>query len=144
VIGLAAADAGYGSAYSFGGAGEAYGFLGDIGSSGGGIAPFGADGFVGRYGGGAPAWVKRIVGPGEDKLVDPALQAGNLYAIGWFEGQSSFDGIAMSSSSGSRDILLARMSPSTGQIDVTRVLGSPGRDEASSSRRSRSPSTARR
>lgn len=153
VIVLAAVDASYVSAFSFGGTGQAFGFLGAV-DSGGATAPFvqgvsygpgvdlglgavnggggpGADGFVGRYGGAAPIWVKRIVGPGEDKLVGTALQAGNLYAIGWFEGQSSFDGIAMTSSSGSRDIVLARMSPSSGQLDVTRVLGSPGRDEAS-------------
>jgi hypothetical protein len=35
-----------------------------------------ADGYIGRYGPNAPAWVNQIVGPGEDKIVASATAPG--------------------------------------------------------------------
>lgn len=149
---LAASDATFRSSSTFGGDGSEFAFLGGADSLGG-AAPYlfgvsygpvvdlglgdvaggggpGADGFIGRYGGGAPTWVNRIVGAGEDKLVGSALQGGFLYALGWFEGTPTFERVELSSTGNSRDILFARLAPETGAIDVTRVLGSVARDEA--------------
>ncbi len=91
----------------------------------------GADGFIGLYGPGTPGWVHRIVGPGEDKIVGVATGPGStVYAAGWFEGTTSFNGGQLTSTGG-REIFLARFNAFNGTVDVTRTYGSMARDEAS-------------
>ena len=92
----------------------------------------GADGFIGLYGPGAPSWVQRIVGPGEDKILAAVPGPnGTIYGAGWFEGTTSFNG-GMLTSTGGRDIFLARFNVFSGVVDLTRQYGSGGRDESSS------------
>lgn len=113
--------------------GVSYGATVDLGQgpvSGGGGA--GADGFIGLYGPGPPSWVQRIVGPGEDKIVSTAPgPASTVYGAGWFEATTSFNGATLTSTGG-RDIILARFNAATGAVDLTKHYGSAGRDEASS------------
>jgi hypothetical protein len=95
-----------------------------------------ADGFIGHFGPSTPAWVARIVGTGEDKIVAGAPAAGStIYGAGWFEGTTTFTHGAtaeMLTSAGGRDIFLARFNTFTGNVDLTRRYGGPGRDELSS------------
>jgi hypothetical protein len=90
-----------------------------------------ADGYLGLYGPGAPAWVARIVGPGEDKIVATAPGLGStVYGAGWFEGTTTFNGGALTSAGG-RDLFLARFDHFTGNVQLTRTYGGSGRDEIS-------------
>lgn len=99
-------------------------------TSGGGGNQF-ADGFIGRYGPGTPAWVNRIVGPTEDKIVATAnAPAGEVYAAGWFEQTTTWNGGNLISNGG-RDLFLAKMNTFTGVVDLTRTYGGTGRDEIS-------------
>jgi hypothetical protein len=92
----------------------------------------GADGFIGRYGPNAPAWVNQIIGPGEDKIIATApAPGGEVYAGGWFEQSTKWNG-AQLTSAGDRDLFLARMNTFTGMVSMTKPLGGPGRDEVSS------------
>jgi hypothetical protein len=92
----------------------------------------GADGFIGRYGPGAPAWVNRMVGPGDDKILCTApAPGGDIYAGGWFEGTTSWNGGQLVSAGG-RDFFVARMNTYTGAIAATPTFGGTGRDEISS------------
>jgi len=95
-----------------------------------------ADGFIGHFGPSAPAWVARIVGTGEDKIVATAPAAGStIYGGGWFEGTTTFTHgttAEMLTSAGGRDIFLARFNTFTGNVDLTRRYGGTGRDELSS------------
>jgi hypothetical protein len=150
VAGYSPVDASYVYAKKFGGAGDEFAFLDNVDSvavpivhgvsygaadlglgpvSGGGGA--GADGYVGRYTPTGPSWVKRIVGPGEDKLLGTALAGGSLYAVGFFEGTTSFDGTALTSA-GMRDIVFAKLNPFTGVVESVLAFGSANRDEAAS------------
>src|SRR5262245_46631377 len=53
----------------------------------------GSDGFIGRYGPNAPAWVNQIIGPGEDKILCTAqAPGGEVYAGGWFEASPTWPG----------------------------------------------------
>ena len=113
--------------------GVTYGDEVDVGQgpvAGGGGA--GADGFIGRYGPGAPSWVHRIVGPGEDKFLMTAVgPSSTVYSAGWFEDTTTFNSTTLTSAGG-RDILLARFVAYTGQVTLVRQYGSAARDEASS------------
>lgn len=92
----------------------------------------GADGFIGRYGPNAPAWVNRMVGPGEDKILCTApAPGGDVYAGGFFEQTTTWNGAQMTSMGG-RDLFVARMNTFTGAISTTKQFGSAGRDEISS------------
>jgi predicted secreted protein len=113
--------------------GVSYGAIVDLGlgpvSGGGGP---GSDGYIGRYGPGAPSWVQRIVGPGEDKIIASALGTGStIYGAGWFEQTPAFNG-AQLTSNGGRDLFLARFNTFTGAVDLTKTYGGPGREEISS------------
>lgn len=133
-------------------AGEVYGFLeqadsmgnplihgvsyGDVdlgkGRVAGGGGP-GSDGFVGRYGPGAPAWVNRMVGTGEDKILGTApAPGGEIYAAGWFEATTTWNGTKLDSNMGKRDFFVARINTFTGAITATKTYGGPERDEMSS------------
>jgi hypothetical protein len=91
-----------------------------------------ADGYIGRYGPNAPAWVNRIVGPAEDKiLVTATAPGGEVYAAGWFEGTPAWNG-AQLTSAGDRDLFIARMNTFTGAVSKTTTFGGTGRDEISS------------
>lgn len=91
----------------------------------------GADGFVGRYGPNAPAWVNRIVGPGEDKILSTtAAPGGDFYAGGWFEQTTTWNG-AQLTGPGGRDMFVTRMATFTGTVSNTKVFGGTGRDEIS-------------
>jgi hypothetical protein len=91
-----------------------------------------ADGFIGRYGPNAPAWVNRLVGPGEDKILSTApAPGGELYVGGWFEQTTSWEGHSLTSTGG-RDLFLAKLNSFNGEITLTKQLGGPGRDEISS------------
>lgn len=102
-----------------------------LGPISGGGGP-GADGYIGHYGPGAPAWVQRIVGPGEDKIVATALGPGNtVYGAGWFEQTTTFNGGQLTSVGG-RDLFLARFNTFTGAVDLTKTYGGAGKDEMTS------------
>ncbi|HEX4422504.1 MAG TPA: hypothetical protein VH165_31535 [Kofleriaceae bacterium] len=90
-----------------------------------------SDGFIGRYGPGAPAWVDRIVGPGEDKILGTAeAPNGLIYAGGWFEQTTSmWNGAALPNSSADREIFVTRLNTFTGAVDTTKTFGGTGRDE---------------
>jgi hypothetical protein len=91
----------------------------------------GSDGFVGRYGQAAPAWVNRMVGPGEDKILSTAPAPGSeIYAGGWFEMTTTWNGAQMTAAG--RDFFVARMNTFTGAISATKQFGGAGRDEISS------------
>jgi hypothetical protein len=113
--------------------GVTYGDEVDVGQgpvAGGGGA--GADGFIGRYGPGAPSWVQRIVGPGEDKfLMTAGGPSSTIYGAGWFEDTTTFNNTALTSAGG-RDIVLARFVAYTGDVTLVKQYGSEGRDETSS------------
>jgi hypothetical protein len=99
-------------------------------AAGGGGTQF-ADGFIGRYGPTAPAWVNRLVGPGEDKILTTApAPGGEVYAGGWFEQTSSWNGQSLISAGG-RDIFLAKMNTFTGVVSSTKPFGGAGREEIS-------------
>jgi len=149
VAGLSTADASHVWSYRFGGIGEEYGFMDNVDPQG---APFvagvaygnydlgqgpqtpgggpGSDGFIGRYGPTGPTWVKRTVGPGEDKLTDTALGPGQVFAIGWYETSTVVDETTALTAQGGREILLTRWDAFTGQLQLARSFGSPLRDEA--------------
>ncbi len=94
-----------------------------------------ADGYLGLYGPGAPAWVARIVGTGEDKIVATAPGPGStVYGAGWFEGTATFNGGTLTSAGG-RDLFLARFDHFSGNVQLTRTFGGSGRDEISSAGR---------
>jgi hypothetical protein len=157
IAGLDASDARHEFSVSHGGTGNAYPFMHDINRSGSPIvfgvssgpvdlgagmvaggSPDGtinppADGYLGLYGVGAPSWVARIVGPGEDKIVASALGPGStVYGGGWFVGTAAFNGGSLSTSSVTdRDIFLARFNVFTGAVDLTRTYGDAGLEEIS-------------
>jgi hypothetical protein len=88
-----------------------------------------ADGWIGRYGPGAPAWVDRIVGPGEDKILTTATAPnGDFYAGGWFELTTSWNG-GMLTTAGGRDMFVTRLNSFTGAVIQTKQFGGAGRDE---------------
>jgi hypothetical protein len=112
--------------------GVSYGLMIDLGLgpvTGGGGA--GADGFIGRYGPATPAWVQRLVGTGEDKILASALSPNaSLYAAGFFEGNTTWNGATIMGS-GYRDVFLTQLNSFTGTSSLTRHYGGAGRDEAS-------------
>lgn len=90
-----------------------------------------ADGFIGRYGPNAPAWVNQIIGPGEDKIVATApAPGGEVYGAGWFEQTTTWNS-AQLTSAGGRDLFIARMNTFTGVVSKTVTFGGTGRDEIS-------------
>jgi len=94
-----------------------------------------ADGYIGVYGPGAPAWVQRIVGPGDDKIVAVAQGPGSsIYGAGWYEGAPTFNGATLPTSS-NRDLFLARFDVFTGAVQLTRTYSGTGREEISGAAR---------
>ena len=93
-----------------------------------------ADGWIGRYGSGAPAWVDRLVGPAEDKILTTAIApGGDIYAAGWFEEQvagqvTSWNNTTLTSLGG-RDMFVTRLNTFTGAVTATKQFGGTGRDE---------------
>ena len=153
VASYASADAAFLYAVRHGatGSGQGYGFLDDTDATGNplvhgvsygpsvdlgkgvvnGGGGEGADGYIGRYGPGQPAWILRAVGPGDDKILATApAPGGKLYAGGFFEQTIDFAGQSYTSNGG-RDILLGRLNTFTGATDLVRQLGGAGRDELS-------------
>jgi hypothetical protein len=91
-----------------------------------------ADGYIGRYGPNAPAWVNRIVGPAEDKILCTApAPGGEVYGAGWFEQNPAWNGGQLVATGG-RDLFVARMNTFTGAVSKTATFGGTGRDEISS------------
>ncbi|HEX3760662.1 MAG TPA: hypothetical protein VHW23_18230 [Kofleriaceae bacterium] len=100
-----------------------------------------ADGFIGRFGPAAPAWVARIVrngGTGEDKILASAPGPGStIYGCGYVANPSTFSVTSGSATttmpavttSGGRDIFLARFNTFTGAVDLTRTYGGTADDE---------------
>src|ERR1043165_1366905 len=87
-----------------------------------------ADGYIGRYGPNAPAWVNRIVGPGEDKIVATApAPGGEVYGAGWFDQTPMGEGLPPTSAGG-RDLFISRMNTFTGVVSKTATFGGTGRD----------------
>lgn len=94
-----------------------------------------ADGYIGVYGPGTPAWVQRIVGSGEDKIVAVAQGPGSsVYGAGWYEGAPTFNGAVLPTARG-RDLFVARFDQFTGAVQLTRTFGSAGREEISGAAR---------
>jgi Beta-propeller repeat len=92
----------------------------------------GADGFIGRYGPSAPAWVNQMVGPGEDKILCTATApGGDVYAGGYLEQTTTWNN-AQLTSAGGRDMFLSRMNTFTGVVSTTKQFGGTGREEISS------------
>jgi hypothetical protein len=90
-----------------------------------------ADGYIGRYGPNAPAWVNRLVGPGEDKIIATApAPGGEVYGAGWFEQTTTWNGVQLTSAGG-RDLFISRMNTYTGAVSKTAMVGGTGRDEIS-------------
>jgi len=157
IAGFDANDASHLFSVSHGATGDAYPFVHDVTSNGAPIVygvAYGAvdlgqgvvqggststatsDGYIGIYGPGAPSWLARLVGPGEDKIVASALgPSSTIYAGGWFEQTTtlSLNGGAgsMKISSGGRDIFLARLGIFSSSVDLFRIYGGPGLDEMS-------------
>jgi hypothetical protein len=101
-------------------------------SGGNGSDQMRADGYIGRYGPNAPAWVNRIVGPAEDKIIITATApGGEVYGAGWFEETPTWNN-AQLTSAGGRDLFIARMNTFTGAVSKTSTFGGTGRDEISS------------
>jgi hypothetical protein len=140
----------------FGGAGDEFGFLDTLDPSGsavirgvsygnaqdlgqgmiaGGGGAF-ADGFVGRYGPSGPAWVRRLVGPGEDKFVASANGPNStLYAAGWFEqtamlAQTPNTPLTLTSA-GYRDIVITQFNSFTGAPVLAKQFGGPSSEQTS-------------
>jgi hypothetical protein len=97
-----------------------------------------ADGFIGRFGPAAPAWIARIIrttGTGEDKILASAPGPGStIYAGGYVSDTSTFGVTGIPStmtltSTGGRDIFLARFNTFTGAVDLTRTYGGTADDE---------------
>ncbi|HMF42093.1 MAG TPA: hypothetical protein VKQ32_15575, partial [Polyangia bacterium] len=98
----------------------------------------GADGFVARWMPSSPAWVRRLVGPGDDKLIASALGPPNasddtVYVGGWFDsGSTTLDGLSGNLPwAGDRDILIAQYDAFSGAFLWAKTFGSPSRDELS-------------
>jgi hypothetical protein len=149
VVGFAPGDASYIYAYRYGTTGSEFGFIDDVDPQG---APFvvgvaygpydlgqgpqpggggpGADGFIGRYTPTGPTWVKTLVGPGEDKILDTALGPSQVFAIGWWEQTTTLEG-TMYTAVGQRDVLFTRWGSFGGQLQLARVITGSDLDEGS-------------
>jgi hypothetical protein len=103
-----------------------------------------ADGFIGRFGPAAPAWIARIVrtngtgSMGEDKILASAPGPdGTIYAGGYITETSTFsvtNGTTTTptqtlTSTGGRDIFLARFNTFTGMVDPPKTYGGTADDE---------------
>jgi hypothetical protein len=100
-----------------------------------------ADGFVGRFGPAAPAWIARIVrtngtgSMGEDKILASAPGPGStIYAGGYITETTTFGVTGNANtmtltSTGGRDIFLARFNTFTGAVDLTKTYGGTADDE---------------
>ena len=155
VAGLNADDASHLYSVRYGDTGQAFGFLHNVDANGAplvygvsygsvdlgqgkvaggsptGTNPLPADGYIGHYGPSAPAWVARIVGTGEDKILATAPAGGSkIYGAGWFENTPTFNGTTLPNA-GNRDLFLARFNTFTGAVDLTKTYGGAGRDEIS-------------
>lgn len=104
-----------------------------------------ADGFIGRFGPAAPGWIARIVrnsGAGENKILASAPGPNStIYAAGYLANPSTFSVSGSSSTTiinsaltttGGRDIFLARFNTFTGAVDLTRTYGGTADDEITS------------
>ncbi len=106
--------------------------------------PMKADGFIGRFGPAAPAWIARIVrtngdnpNAGEDKILASAPGPDStVYAGGYIADTCTFGvtgGTTTPSmtltSTGGRDIFLARFNTFTGAVDLTKTYGGTTDDE---------------
>lgn len=154
VAGLNAEDASHLYSVRYGDTGQAFGFLHNVDTNGSpliygvsygsvdlgggkvmggspGVVMPPADGYIGKYGPGAPGWIARIVGTGEDKILATAPAVGSrIYGAGWFENTPTFNGATLSSV-GNRDLFLARFNTFVGTVDLTKTYGGAGRDEIS-------------
>lgn len=100
-----------------------------------------ADGFIGRFGPAAPGWIARIVrtsGAGENKILASAPgPSSTIYAGGYVANPSTFSlttsagttPIATPTTTGGRDIFLARFNMVTGAVDLTKQYGGTPDDE---------------
>lgn len=154
VAGLNAEDASHLYSVRYGDTGQVFGFLHNVDANGSpiiygvsygsvdlgggkvmggspGVAMPPADGYIGKYGPGAPGWIARIVGTGEDKILATAPAGGSrIYGAGWFENTPTFNGATLSTT-GNRDLFLARFNTFVGTVDLTKTYGGAGRDEIS-------------
>jgi len=94
-------------------------------------ATMGSDGFVGRYGpNGQPHWVKRLVGPGEDKIMSVANGPNNtIFAAGWYDNTSTLDTRALPRGD-YRDIVIAQFD-FTGAITMVTTIATPALEQPS-------------
>jgi hypothetical protein len=106
-----------------------------------------ADGFIGRFGPAAPAWIARILrtngtgSMGEAKILASAPGPGStIYAGGYITETTTFSltsgttttPIKTLTSTGDRDVFLARFNTFTGAVDLTRTYGGVADDEITS------------
>jgi hypothetical protein len=90
-----------------------------------------SDGYIGAYANGAPEWVQRITGSGDDKFLAMARGTGStVWGGGWFENTATFNTATMTSV-GSRDIFIAQFNIFTGGVAAVKQFGGAGRDELS-------------
>jgi hypothetical protein len=100
-----------------------------------------ADGYIGRFGPAAPAWIARIVrtsGAGENKILASAPGPGStIYAGGYVANPSTFNVTAGTTTTpvttlasvDGRDIFLARFNTFTGAVDLTKQYSGTPDDE---------------
>lgn len=105
-----------------------------------------ADGFIGRFGPAAPAWIARILRTnaagvtGEDKIVASAPGPGaTIYGAGFIANTCTFSLTTGTTTTPlktltatGRDIFLARFNTFTGAVDLTRTYGGTSDDEVAS------------
>jgi hypothetical protein len=75
---------------------------------------------------GAPLWVRRFGGPGEDNLFDIAARDGGAVASGWFEDSVAFGDTTLTSA-GSTDCVVVALD-GDGNVEWARSFGGPGAD----------------
>jgi hypothetical protein len=101
-----------------------------------------ADGYIGRFGPSAPAWIARIVrtsGAGENKILASAPGPGStVYAGGYIANPTTFSVTSGTNTTVvdgglitpvGRDIFLARFNTFTGAVDLTKQYGGTADDE---------------
>jgi hypothetical protein len=95
-----------------------------------------ADGFVGRYSvsTGTADWLTRLVGPGDDHFTSVTNgPSGTIYLAGWFDQSTALvsgSHTRMFTGGGDRDVLIAQLNATTGEIGMTRTFAGPGFEQA--------------
>ncbi|WP_104985950.1 hypothetical protein [Sorangium cellulosum] len=95
------------------------------------VSAGGADAFVAKLdGAGAPVWIARLGGEGDQRATSVAYDAaGDVLLAGRFEGEMELDGVPLASAGGA-DAFVARLSAAGDPLWIHR-FGDAGHDEAS-------------